>query len=108
MLLVPLQPIASQAFQITLAGQACNIAVYVKTDPSGNQYTYLDLQLNNVSIRSCQLCQNRTRLVRFAYLGFVGDLVFVDMQGQEDPQWSGLGQRWQLVYLAPGEYEADE
>lgn len=105
MQLIPLQPIASQAFQITLAGQACNIAVYAKTDPDSEQNVYLDLQSNNVSLLSCKICQNRTLLVRYAYLGFIGDLAFVDMQGNSDPQWSELGSRWQLVYLSPGDYE---
>ena len=28
---------------------------------------------------------------------------FVDMQGEEDPHWSGLGDRFQLVYVEEGE-----
>lgn len=104
MLLIPLQATPSQAFQSTINGQSCNLAVYVKTDPNGNQKTYVDLQLNNVSLLSCKLAQNRTFLVRYAYLGFLGDLAFVDMQGQLDPAWQGLGTRYQLVYFEPADY----
>lgn len=103
MLLIPLQPVASQAFQITLAGQSCDIAVYTKTDPDGGQKIYLDLQRNDTTLLTCELCQNRTLLVRYAYLGFAGDLAFVDMQGNDDPRWESLGTRWQLVYLEPAD-----
>lgn len=105
MQLVPIQPLASQAFQITLAGQACSLALYAKTDPDGAQKLYMDMQLNSVSILSGKICQNRNLLVRYSYLGFIGDLAVVDTQGSNDPQWNGLGARWQLVYLSPGDYE---
>lgn len=106
MQLIPLQPIASQTFQITLNGQACSLAVYAKTTPGGQQQIYVDLQLSDAPVLSCRIAQNRVLMVRYAYLGFQGDLVFVDMQAQLDPQWSGLGGRWQLVYLATADVEA--
>jgi hypothetical protein len=37
--------------------------------------------------------------VRSAYLGFVGDLMFQDLQGTDAPTYDGLGSRFQLVYL---------
>lgn len=45
------------------------------------------------------LCRNRVYLVREAYLGFRGDLAFVDTAGNDDPQYAGLGTRWPLLYL---------
>jgi hypothetical protein len=47
------------------------------------------------------LCHDRVRLVRSAYLGFVGDLAFVDTQGHADPQYQDLGSRFVLAYLEP-------
>lgn len=40
-------------------------------------------------------------IVRSAYLGFIGDLAFIDTQGTSDPIYAGLGTRFQLVYLFP-------
>ncbi|WP_235012296.1 phage baseplate plug family protein [Caballeronia catudaia] len=45
------------------------------------------------------LCRNLVYLVREAYFGFVGDLAFVDSAGDDDPQYSGLGTRWRLLYV---------
>jgi hypothetical protein len=45
------------------------------------------------------LCRNLVYLVREAYLGFAGDLAFVDTAGSDDPQYTGLGSRWQLLYV---------
>jgi hypothetical protein len=45
------------------------------------------------------LCRDLVYLVREAYLGFTGDLTFIDAEGADDPQYSGLGSRWQLVYI---------
>jgi hypothetical protein len=50
-----------------------------------------------------QICQNLNFLVRSLYLGFVGDLAFNDTQGTANPVYTGLGTRFQLVYLTPAE-----
>jgi len=42
-------------------------------------------------------------LVNDVYLGFSGDLEFVDTQGTDDPTFDGLGTRYQLVYLEPSD-----
>ena len=49
------------------------------------------------------ICQDRNRLVRSAYLGFAGDLMFEDLRGTDDPTADGLGSRFQLVYLDASE-----
>jgi hypothetical protein len=99
MLIVPLQPLASQVVQVMLGGQACTIGVYSK---GGSMFA--DITVAGAPLRTCQLCLNGVLLVRFNYLGFVGDLVFVDLQGNTDPLYTGLGTRYVLVYLAPADY----
>ncbi|WP_432778202.1 hypothetical protein QZL74_14595 [Burkholderia gladioli pv. alliicola] len=94
MQIIPLSAVASQKLSVMLAQQNCQIAVYQKTTG-----LYLDLQVNNAPIRTAMLCRDRVFLVRFAYLGFVGDLAFFDTQGVDDPDYTGLGTRFQLVYL---------
>ena len=48
-------------------------------------------------------CLYGNRMVRYSYLGFVGDLVFLDNVGQTDPYWEGLGSRYILYYIEESE-----
>ncbi|ACR29226.1 phage baseplate plug family protein [Burkholderia glumae] len=94
MQIIPLSAVPSQKLSVMLAQQNCQIAVYQTTTG-----LYLDLSINNAALRTGVLCRDRVLLVRFAYLGFVGDLAFFDTQGVDDPDYTGLGARFQLVYL---------
>lgn len=95
MIFIPLQPLPSQSLTVTLAGQQTLIAVYQKGD-----FIYVDISVNGNPIQQGRMAHNAVRLVRHAYLGFIGDLAFVDMQGVTDPVYTGLGARYQLVYLS--------
>ena len=64
---------------------------------------FIDLEVNNAPIISGVICLNGVKIVRDAYLGFIGDLAFYDTQGSTDPVYSGFGTRYILVYLAPGD-----
>lgn len=102
MIVIPLQPIPAQTFNITLNGQACTISLYQKGD-----YFFMDLLVNGAPVRQCQMVLNRAWFVRYAYLGFVGDLVMFDTQGSnESAKYDGLGTRYQLYYLSPDEITA--
>lgn len=99
--IVPLQPIAAQQFNATLGAQACVIAIYQKSTG-----LFMDLTANNVVIFTGVICRNADLLVRYAYLGFTGDLSFNDLQGSSDPDYTALGSRFQLVYLTPDDVTA--
>lgn len=94
--IIPLQPLPSQILNVSLAGQACVISVYQKTTG-----LFLNLTVTNTPRVFGVLCHDRVRLVRQPYLGFIGDLSFIDTQGVDDPQYTGLGSRWVLAYLTP-------
>jgi hypothetical protein len=105
---VPLNPEPSQTLQVVLDGQNCNISVYTKTgydysDPTlatPNTNLYFDLAFNGVDVTTTAICLNEKRLlVNRQYLGFSGDFMFVDTQGSNDPQYTGLGSRYVLLYL---------
>lgn len=98
MLGIPLISVPSQTFNVVLAGQPCRIAIYQKSTG-----LFMDLSMAGSPIFTGVLCRDRVRLVRMKYLGFVGDLAFVDTQGKDDPNYAGLGSRWDLVYLDPAE-----
>lgn len=116
MQIVPLQAVPSQNSIIVLNGQQCSFSVYTKTgyeysDVPGftvpNESIYLDLTANGVVITTTALCLNGNRLLRNReYLGFLGDLMFIDTQGTDAPQPDGLGSRWVLLYLSPDDLGA--
>ena len=98
MLIVPLKAVANQTAFARLGEQ--NIAMRIYQKSTG---LYIDVENDNVPVITGALCRNRVLTIRQPYLPFVGDLIFVDTQGAEDPEYSGLGERWLLVYLTPDE-----
>lgn len=102
---IPLKAVPSQTLAVTLGTQQCSINVYQKF-----YGVFLDLYaITDISgpvpalILGGQICQNRNLIVRSLYLGFIGDLVFVDTQGSSNPIYTGLGTRFLLTYLTPAE-----
>lgn len=98
---IPLSAVPSQTLSVTLAGQATTIDV--------NQLStglFVDMSVAGVSIVSGQIALNLVRMIRTAYLGFVGDLVFVDTVAASDPDHTGLGGRYQLVYGSEADFGA--
>ena len=85
-------------FNVALGGKSCRIAIYQKTTG-----LFLDLSINGSPVISGVLCHDRVLLVRQSYLGFTGDLMFIDTQWKDDPVYTGLGSRWVLAYLTPSE-----
>jgi hypothetical protein len=100
MQLVPLQSVPSQQVKTVLGGQNCQIAVYQK-----NQGMFVDLNVGGVDVSSGVLALNGVPLCPTNYLGFVGNLLFIDTQGLDDPDYTGAGVRFQLLYLTGAEYE---
>ncbi|WP_311271088.1 phage baseplate plug protein [Sphingobium sp. WCS2017Hpa-17] len=90
---IPLAALASQIVAISLANQAARVQVYQKRTG-----LYLDLYLNDEPVVTGVLCRDRVWLIRDAYRGFSGDLCFVDTQGLSDPDYTGLGSRFVLVW----------
>jgi hypothetical protein len=101
MQLVPVLAVPSQTLTITLGGQACTIAIYQKSTG-----LFLDLAVSNTPIISGVLCLHTVLIVRDAYLGFIGDLAFLDQQAADDPVYTGLGSRWVLGYMQPWQFIA--
>ena len=98
MLIVPLNANPNQTLTVGLGNQACQLDVYQK---SGG--LFMDVYVNNALIIAGVIAENLNRIVRSKYLGFSGDFVFVDTQGSDDPVYTGLGTRWQLLYFAPAD-----
>lgn len=102
MIHVPLSPVPSQTLSITLGGQACQIAL---RQNGGNMY--IDISASGSAVVTCRVARNRQRLLLNAgYRGFAGDFFFNDSQGDTDPQYAGLDDRYKLYYLSTAELAA--
>lgn len=97
---IPLQPVPSQTLQVNLAGQNCEIAVYLL-----GTHLYVDLSVNGALISSAVIAQNNNPLVPTVYLGFLGNIQFIDLQGTSNPTYDGLGTRYMLLYLTEDDYQ---
>jgi hypothetical protein len=105
MLLIPLQAVPSQSIKTTLDNQIVEIDIYQL-----RYGMFMNVTVNSVLEIGAVVCQNLNRIIRSAYLnmdaGFAGDFVFNDTQGTTDPVFSGLGSRYQLIYLSQDDLSA--
>lgn len=96
---IPIQPVSNQTLAVTLARQNVQLAL---RQMDGD--LYITVTRGTESIVRTRICRDRQRLLQnMKYRGFVGELVFVDLHGSDDPVWPGLGSRYQLFYLEAGE-----
>lgn len=106
MQIIPLQALPNQTVLVQLGNQSCTITVQQQ---AYGMFLTLFLGNNTVPTIASALCENLNRLVRDAYLGFVGDLLFNDTQGSSNPVYTGLGgstARYQLCYVTPTDLAA--
>lgn len=96
MQLIPLRPIPSQTLNVALDNQQCLLNVYQKF-----YGLFVDVYVSDQLIIGGVIAENLNRIVRSDYLGFNGDLIFADAEGSEDPQYQGLGGRFEFLYLSP-------
>ncbi|EPS9340814.1 phage baseplate plug family protein [Escherichia coli] len=98
MITVSVLPSKSQSISVSLAGQPCNIKIVQR-----QSFMYMDLTVNEVPIMQGVPCLHGNKMVRYSHLGFKGDLIFIDNDGESDPRWEGLGSRYLLYYIEENE-----
>lgn len=98
---IPLAAVPSQSFGITLGGQNCVLSVYQKSTG-----LYLDLSVGGVPISTTVRCLNEARLCKDRQYLFTGDFLFYDTQGDSDPDYTGLGGRFVLIFLEAADLAA--
>lgn len=96
---IPLQPVPTQATKVVLGGQNVQLLIYQK--PQG---VFVDINADGVDIVVSIIARDAVPLMCRNYMGFIGNLLFVDTQGSSDPTYDGLGSRFSLVYLTAEEY----
>lgn len=99
MLSIQISATASQVVQTQVNNQSVVINIYQKA-----QGLFADVIANGTSIVAGVLCLDAVPLIGSDYLTFSGNFIFIDTQGNKDPHYSGLGSRFQLLYLTEEEY----
>ena len=94
MVVIPLQQLANQEFNIVLNDQNCTIHLYQK-----GAYMYLDLTCNGVVVREGCICLSSANLLQYPTPYFTGYLFFADSSNKDDtPNYKELGTRFILFY----------
>ena len=103
MILVSVAAVPNQSLQVQLGGQSCTLNI------AQTAYgLFMDVIVGTEQIIAGVICQNWNRIVRSLYLGFVGDFAWIDTQGDDDPIYTGIGSRYQLIYLEQSDLPAGE
>ena len=90
---VPLKSVPSQTITVLLGGQYCKINIYQKSTG-----VYCDLLVSDKVIVTSRICQDRNYIVGHDYFGFSGEIYFEDTHGADDPEYTGIGNRFLLKY----------
>lgn len=59
---------------------------------------FFSLAIDNSFLIHCVLCEDRNPLILYDYIKFNGNLFFMDIEGNSNPDYRGLGDRFILVY----------
>ena len=108
MQVIPVQAVPSQTLQTQVGGQNCTLNIY-QLDQYG---LFMDVLVDGSVICQGVICENANRIVRYAYLGFVGDFAWFDTYvgltetAPTDPVYTGIGTQYALMYLAPADVSA--
>lgn len=99
MQVVRLMPTPNQSLKVRLDGQYFSLSIYQKGDS-----IYADAACSGRDVVRFVSCLNLTPILCREYMGIRGNLLFVDTEGTDDPyDYSALGTRWHLLYLADEE-----
>lgn len=93
---IPIQPLAVQSFACTLDGQQAQFTI-----TSTARGVFADVVYNGVSVIAGRQCLDRTDFNPAKYNGLPQGLFFVDQQGTSDPDYTGFGSRYLLLYGTP-------
>lgn len=99
---IPLDAVPNQTVSLVLDYQNCQINVYQKSTG-----LFVDLYKDNSLVIAGVLARNLRLILMGTYLGFSGDLMFYDNQGDHDPEYAELGGRYSLLYIPASEMPAN-
>ena len=90
---IPISQEPNQTFNIDLNGQRCVFEFITR-----GMSLFMNFTLNDRKVIDGMICLNNVDLVQYKEFDFNGKLYFTDTQGNKDPIFNGLGERWVLIY----------
>ena len=94
---IPVGALAYQSLRVSLSGHAVRLTLQQR-----GTGLYAAVWVDGVAVLAGALCQDRTWLVRQSACALPGDMGFADTQGTSDPDYTGPGRRFVLVYAEHG------
>lgn len=90
--IIPISAVPSQRINVTLSGVSVDLAIRELVG------IFVDIYVGGKIVSGSILGLNRINMLRYKRMGIPGALYFLDTLGDQDPKYSGLGDRWILVY----------
>lgn len=91
--IIPLDNIPNQKFQVELGDKICQFEFITR-----GVFMYMNLSVDNEEQINGLICMNNVNLLPYNGMGLDGSLYFTDTQGDLDPIYWGLNDRWLLIY----------
>ena len=95
---IPLKQVPSQKIRVVLGGQNCTILAYYRFGA-----IYMDLYVGNALVEQGAICRNRASVIKVANSTFTGSLHFLDLLGDNDPDYKLFNDRYILLFVPAGE-----
>ena len=94
---VPLSALPSQELSLVLSNQDVTVRVLTRGD-----YLYLDDLKDGSAVIQGQLIVTGQNLLPSGLADFIGNFQMVDINGNSDPVYTGLGTQYRLLYSDEG------
>lgn len=91
--IIPIDQLPNQSFDIDLNDQRCRFEFITR-----GIFLYMNLTIDDEEKANGIICLNNVDLIQYPDIGLDGKLYFTDTQGNLDPMYYGLGDRWQLIF----------
>lgn len=98
MLEIAIQAVPAQTVSVVLGSQ--NVQIALNQKPQG---IFVDINVDSIDVSLAVIALDSVPLNSRGYASFSGNLFLVDTEGSDDPVYTGLGDRWRLVYLTADE-----
>lgn len=91
--IIPLKAEPNQVFNIELERKQCVFEFITR-----GVFLYMNLNIDGKEIINGIICLNKVNLIQYNDFAFNGKVYFEDTQGNLDPLYYGLNDRWLLIY----------
>lgn len=90
---IPVNSVPNQRVSVPLSGHQFDLDIIQRSTG-----LYMDVTMDGVLMIAGVLCQDRTWIIRYPIYQSPGDFAFVDQTGKNDPDYTGIGLRYLLIY----------